>query len=178
MTLHYAYLCLENEEVGEICSSVEGDMRAYLDENYPEHYQTFFGSQMKDPTIPDLEENIESSPQTLKNKDLKKLYRKIATKTHPDKSSNKTSSQLFAQAAKAYSKNDMGKLLEIAGNINIEMPALSSETISLLKENIKTLCDKIERKKQTSAWLWHTAKTNEEKRDIIRYILNTKGVSL
>ena len=84
---------------------------------------------------------------------------------------------MFAKAAKAYSKNDMGKLLEIAGNINLEVPNLSSETIFLLEENIDNLEKDINNKKQTSAWLWSQAKLDSEKDEIIKYIINNKGVS-
>ena len=159
LTLKYAYLSLEKEEIEEICSSVEGEMRSYLDEHYPEHYQAYFGSQTKNQIEDDL--------------DLKTIYRKIASKIHPDK--DKGDGDLFSKAAKAYSESDIGKLLEIAGTIGVEIQELSQETIILLDKNIDDLEKEIKSKKQTSAWMWAQAKSNSEKDEIIQYILNNKG---
>ena len=42
LTLQYAYLKLEKEETDEICSSVEPEIRSYMEEHYPEHYKDFY----------------------------------------------------------------------------------------------------------------------------------------
>mgnify|MGYP003124487611 CR=1 FL=1 len=172
LTLKYAYLSLEKEEIEEICSSVEGEMRSYLDEHYPEHYQAYFGSQTKNQIEDDLHKESSPAPK-IKNKDLKTIYRKIASKIHPDK--DKGDGDLFSKAAKAYSESDIGKLLEIAGTIGVEIQELSQETIILLDKNIDDLEKEIKSKKQTSAWMWAQAKSNSEKDEIIQYILNNKG---
>ena len=90
LTLQYAYLQLEKEEVVEICEKVEPQIKKFLKENYPEHYDAFFGNlepeipnsnkvAEKNPIdeTPDIDEDCEAT-KTPKNNDLKKLYRKCA----------------------------------------------------------------------------------------------------
>ena len=176
LTLQYSYLKMEAEDVKDICASVEEDIRSYMKKNYPQHYKDFFADDSK------VSKKDQTSNETIenkiKNKDLKKLYRKIASKIHPDKTNNKKESDLFAQAAKAYSENDVGKILEIAGLINIEIPELSDDAISLLQNNINEVYKEVETRKKSSAWYWYHSNTEEEKLNIIKHILGSKGISL
>ena len=194
LTLQYAYLQLEKEEVYEICKEVEPKIREYLKNNYPEHYDTFFGkAEVKNPNsnkmtesdliddspdLEDIEQDIENNKEP-KNKDLKKLYRKIVEKTHPDKTGDNSKSDLFSDAVNAYESNDIAKMLDIAGKLNIEIVDLSPESVMLLKENIKTITSEIVSKKQTTGWAWYNAKENEEeKKRLIEFILKQKGIKL
>ncbi len=129
LTLQYAYLQLEAEEVRDICTSVEPEIREYIKQHYPEHYDAFFKSlpnktgsnkvtendQIEEeiPYLEDVEHEIKKKEP--KNKDIKKLYRKIAEKTHPDKIGDNSLSESFSDAVKAYKENDIAKMLEIAG---------------------------------------------------------------
>ena len=182
LTLQYAYLKLEKEETDEICSSVEPGIRRYMEEHYPEHYNNFFSpskkTQAEEPVDEIPEKNIDNEKQSTKNKDVKKLYRKIAEKTHPDKTGSNHYSDLFSEAAEAYNENNIATLLEIAGRLNIELSDLSSESVLLLENNIKLLAYKIHQKKQTAAWSWHQAKNDEEREKIILLILQNKGVAV
>ena len=186
LTLRYAYLKLEKEEVDEICLGVEGEMRTYLEKHYPEHYRSFFmtspeteeETQKEHPLpLPEVEEKKEEAIPP-KNKDLKRLYRKIAEKTHPDKVGTNQYAELFSEAAAAYASNDIAKMLDIAGTANIELVELSPESISLLKNNIKNLSEDIDMKKTTTAWAWSMAGSEEEKENIIKFILKHRGVEL
>ena len=204
LTLQYAYLQLEKEEVDEICLLMEKEMRIYLEKHHPEQYKAFYGPSPNapepspEPDNPQNEEEVtkgkeedeekeppqeeteeeEYRPSPPKNKDLKKLYRKIAEKTHPDKVGNNQYAQLFSEAASAYEKNDIATLLNIAGSLNIELAELSPESLALLKNNIETLHKEIYMKKQTTGWAWHNTKSDEEKEMIIKTILKRQGVEL
>jgi hypothetical protein len=207
LTLQYAYLQVALEELKEICVNVEKEMREYLEKHYPQHYEAFFGpptpytpeappevtpdedkkdkkdeeekpeekDEEEEPGEKDDEESIPSPP---KNKDLRKLYRKIAEKTHPDKAGSNKHAQLFSEAAAAYKENDIATLLNLAGILNIELLELSPESLILLENNIKTLAMKIHNKKQTTAWAWHQSKTEKKKESIIKQILGLKGIEL
>jgi len=180
LTLQYAYLKIENEEIDEVCKDVEKDIRTYLQEHYPDHYNSFFDPPEKpeEPTKEveqDTKPEPEEKPAAPKNKDLKKLYRKIAENTHPDKTGNNQYADLFSEAARAYDQNDIGKLLEIAGNLNIELLELSPDSILLLENNIKTLSLEIHNKKNTVAWSWSKSSTDEEKDKLIAMVLKNKG---
>ena len=184
LTLQYAYLKLEKEETDEICSSAEPEIRSYIQEHYPEHYKDFYSppktetpkESIEPPEEPEAPAEEKRIPP--KNKDLKKLYRKIAEKTHPDKVGSNQHSKLFSKAAEAYAKNDIASLLEIAGSLNIELSILSPESIALLESNIKTLAYMIHQQKQTAAWSWHQAKNEDEKKNIILHILRHNGVQI
>jgi hypothetical protein len=193
LTLQYAYLQLEAEEVNDICTNVEAEIREYIKQHYPEHYDGFFKSLPDNPgsnkvtendqieeEIPDLEDiEHEIKKKESKNKDLKKLYRKIAEKTHPDKIGDNSLSQIFSDAARAYTDNDIAKMLEIAGQLNIEITGLGAESIALLNQNIHTLASEIHSKRNTAAWSWHSAGQNmEEKKRIIEFILKNRGIKL
>jgi hypothetical protein len=183
LTLQYSYLLLEKEEVDEICSEVEPQLREYMEKHYPEHYDTFY-SISKEVGTPDdtnneeIDEEVEEEERIPKNGDIKKLYRKIANKIHPDKSSNEEDAVLFAKAAKAYKEDDIATILDIAGSLNMEIVELSPESIFLLSENVKTLSEGIDSKKKTASWAWHHSENEEEKLAIIKMILLGKGIQV
>jgi hypothetical protein len=85
---------------------------------------------------------------------------------------------MFSEAALAYKTDDIGKLLEIAGNLNIELVELSPESLALLENNIKTLSIEIHKKKNTVAWSWSQVNSDNERMDLIRMILKNKGIEI
>ena len=188
LTLHYAYLNLERDDVVKICEDIEPEIRKYMKNNYPEHYNSFYGiSEENRPnhTLEDTENTSDGSDIELevvrknKNADVKKLYRKIAEKTHPDKIGNNSQAHVFSEAVDAYNSDNIAKILEIAGTLNIEVTNLSEESLSLLKNNIDTLNNEIQEKKQTTAWAWYNAGNDEEKKKtIIQFILKFKGIEI
>ena len=196
LNLQYEYLLLEKEEVFEVCRSSEPEIREFLKEHYPDHYETFYGAassseeskkeeslnisapeeieEVKNTKDITEMEDIESS--TPKNPDLKKLFRKIVEKTHPDKAGDHRYADLFSDAVKAYDSDDIGRLLGIAGEINIELTNLSVESLLLLNSNIQKLFKEIQTKKNTIAWAWSNTVSEEDKKKIIENILLYKGV--
>ena len=93
---------------------------------------------------PEQEVIEENNKTSTKNKDMKKLYRKIAEKTHPDKIDDKEMLEVFRTAASAYNNGDIATILEIAGNLNIELLELSKESIELLENNVKNITKEID----------------------------------
>jgi len=64
--------------------------------------------------------------------------------------------------------------LEIAGSLNVEVSQLSPEAVALLKININSMTKEINTLKQSAAWAWASAKTEEEKKAIINFIINSR----
>ena len=145
LSFQYFYLCLDLEETTELCNQANENMRKFLKEIYPDYYEEFYNPKPKvvdnqskedgeisnteseqDPEIEEVSENdpvekeeeIRSIP---KNGDLKKLYRKIAERTHPDKVGTDEYSAIFSAAATAYAENNLAEILKICGNMNIEI---------------------------------------------------------
>lgn len=184
LTLQYSYLLLEKDELSIMCEKVEKEIRSYMKEKYPEEYDIMQNTPaqiFKESAIDeskDSDEVEEAEIPKSKNKDLKKLYRKIIEKTHPDKTGNDKYASEFSRAAKAYSDGNLAEMLELSGHLNLDMIDLSENSIKLLKENVETLVDDIDIIKKTWAWKWDNAKSEDVKLNIIESILNQKGIKL
>ena len=171
---------MEKEEVDEICLNTEKEIREYIQSNYPEDYDEFFTSKNQnyspsEQTQPEDSEELSEEHEIKtkkKNNDAKKLYRKIAEKTHPDKVGGDNYAELFSKASLAYKEQDIAQLLDIAGTLNIELLELSPETIQLLENNVVSLSDQISNSKMTTAWAFHLAKSEEEKKAVAQSIIN------
>ncbi len=170
LLLHYSYLSLELEEVLEVCLSVEKEIRDCMEKKYPDYYKSKLNNK-KTNNKKDKEEI--KSINKIKNKDMKIIYRKIARKVHPDKESG--NHDLFSKAAKAYSEQDIGKLLEVAAEVNIKISSLSDESVTILKENISYLDKQIKSKKNSTAWHWYHSDSEDKKEQILKHIFNHKG---
>ena len=183
LSFQYSYLKLEKDEVFEACASVEKEIRTYLKKISPDSDETEPKQNPPQPVeseIPEIEEDDEEEKPSAppKNKDVKKLYRKIAEKTHPDKVGNNDLAEIFSKAAKAYSENDIATLLDLAGGLNIELSDLSTESILLLKNNIESIFNEIDIKKKTVAWAWYNSASEEEKVSLAKTILVSQGVNI
>ena len=147
-----------------------------IEQRYPEEYKKIFENKITKPN-PDVQNKEEISEEVeitknKKNNDVKKLYRKIAEKTHPDKIGDDSGADIFSKSSLAYQENDLGTLLELAGTLNIELMDLSPESIQILENNVISLSKKIHTQKSTAAWSFHVAKTEEEKDAVLKTIIN------
>jgi hypothetical protein len=95
---------------------------------------------------------------------LKKLYRLLSLKTHPDKNNgSKESKEIFATINKAYKDKDIIQLLKFALKFHIEVTSsIINKCMCLFEKSIDEMKGKIEHIKTTVAWNWGTA-TEEEK---------------
>ena len=179
LCLQYSYLKMEEEETQNICASMDKDMQSHIEENYPDHYKTIYHFMPNGQPVVLIseEEPQENKEEANKNKDLKNLYREIAKKTHPDKKNS--NSELFKESACAYADNDMGKMIQIATEANVNVSDdVSSETTDLLEENIATIHERIKSYKETASWAWHNTKNERDKEVIIINILHHLGAIL
>ena len=171
-TLQYSFLILDKKDTEDICDNGAKE----LEKAYRDKYGEYKVEPSKPQPLADIEEeNLEDVIETHKNKDLRKLYRKIASATHPDKTGDEDLSKVFDQAARAYEKDDLAALLDIAGNLNIEIIELSPESLVLLKNNIDLLSKEINTLKENTAWYWANAKDEEEKNKILEFVYNFRN---
>lgn len=105
------------------------------------------------------------------NDDVKKLYRSIATKTHPDKVSNKYLNDLYLKSQVAYNKNDFFTLYLICNDLDIDYEIIP-ERIVEFKGIVKALHAKNFRIEQTYLWAWIHEENEEIKSNILKHFIS------
>ena len=105
------------------------------------------------------------------NDDVKKLYRSIATKTHPDKVSNKYLNDLYLTSQVAYNKNDFFTLYLICNDLDIEYDIIP-ERITEFKGIIKALHAKNFHIEQTYLWAWIHEENEDIKSNILKHFIS------
>ena len=186
IALQYSYLILEKEEVQETGEKVENEITSYMKDNYPERFKklqehkTRNTDGVKNPNHnpEEIEEETDSENEEpkIENKELKKIYRKIATKTHPDKTDDEEYCKIFSQAAEAYADEDMAQMIHLSGLCGIELTSLSDDAFILVEKNIKSLTIEILKMKDTIGWKWSQCRTNEEKDELIKSVFESRGI--
>ena len=103
---------------------------------------------------------------------FKKVYRKVAGKTHPDKGGD---TDKFKKANEANRNKDFGALLEMADEVGVEVE-INNEIREQIHKHIKAVSNTITNLKTTMAWTW--VHVNEDNRDTLKqYILQQLQVS-
>ena len=195
--LQYSYLSLEKEEVTNICTRTELEIRKYMEANFKEEYQKIYGpppikstknnpsnetqkdiDDSNDEDIEEINEDEEKSkpedlipPSKKNNPDVRSLYKKIVDVTHPDKVGSDIYAGIFSAANSAYKKNNILELVKIAASLDIPPEDFSNESVSLMEKNVNSLEKEILIKKSTVAWAWSQAKTDEKKNELAKMIL-------
>jgi hypothetical protein len=114
-----------------------------------------------------LQEEIDTEiqePEEPEDLQLKKLYRLLSLKTHPDKNNgSQESKENFTEINKAYKEKNILKLFKFALKYKIEInPVIIQICSSLFENNITEMKAKIEHIKKTVAWNWGIS-SDEEK---------------
>jgi len=112
-----------------------------------------------------------------KEKLVKKVYRKIVTKTHPDKLEKLPNSKLkdklvkqFKEAVEHYNNNDVVGLFDAADELEIDLPEIDESHINIMETNINALKEKVQRLQESNAWKWHHS---NDKETIMNLIINS-----
>ena len=113
-------------------------------------------------------------------KDLKKIYRKITSRTHPDKLIKMKDElkkfkylEMYKQAVTAKIENDKGTMLDLALQLNIDLPDTCYEHLSDVRQSIEHLKFNIQNMENTYPWLWHVAPDEAKKTEIIEKYVNS-----
>ena len=103
---------------------------------------------------------------------LKNIYRRVASKTHPDKKNGNAKD--FRRANEANKNKDFGQLLEMADEYGIDVP-MDDRMMNEVSLQIKAVVDTITNMKSTWAWTWvHIDESN--KNMFKKYILQQLNV--
>ena len=174
--LHYSYLKLEKKDLKEMSLKVEKEIREYIGRNYPTQYKAVYSSMKNSNNEHEAIEEISIPTKTAHNKEMKKIYRLIAEKTHPDKTGNNNQSDFFSAATEAYNSDDIGALLEILVQLNIDPPELSDQLVDILQKNIDSFNQEIIKTKDSVAWAWFHASSDQERENLLDHIFLANGV--
>ena len=168
------YLNLEKNETEEIFKKCINEFeRAFREEVGPE---------FKDPHKNKSGINTKVKHKEIKNEntksEVKKVYRRIVTRTHPDKleklPNNTIKKKLIKQykeAVNKYRDNDMVGLFDIADELDIKLPEIDESYIIRMEEEIMSLKDKIQIYQKSNAWIWYHS-TGENAEEILKQIIS------
>ena len=102
---------------------------------------------------------------------IKKIYRNIVKKTHPDKVNSEELNELYIKATECYIKYDIFELYFISKTLNIKIKLSLDETNTLnqLIELKKTELKSIE---SSLIWLWLNSQNDDEKNKLVDNFIN------
>lgn len=105
---------------------------------------------------------------------VKKLYREIVKKTHPDKTNSEDLINLYMKATIASDDYNLFELFIICIelNIDIDIDINDKDTLTVLIEMKKNELKSIE---SSFIWLYHTSKTEEEKNKLVELFVKKHG---
>ena len=111
---------------------------------------------------------------------VNKVFKKIATKTHPDKLLDESDDsdrlvELYKEAQQSVEKKDWSKVSKIAEQLDIDITDVEEDDSVFLEQTIQTIEKKVEEIRQTFAWLWRHSK-EKDKPHLKKHILNVMGV--
>ena len=121
----------------------------------------------EEPEPESLEEEEDILEQDSKSSDtpdeLKKLYRTIAQKTHPDKTNDERLNEIFKLSAEAMKEENWMALVEFAGELSLDIEFLSDETCETVEQSIEENQKKISGIKSTFSYIWSRQKDDNDR---------------
>ena len=97
---------------------------------------------------------------------IKKIYRNIVKKTHPDKAESEELKELYILATEAYEAYDIFELCIISKKLNIKVK-LSLEETKTLNELIDSKKNDIKKIEDSFIWLWIMAGDETEQNNLV-----------
>ena len=143
----------------------------YIYELALEKFYNDFTEPLSDEKVQKVKTDQKAQQQQAKEKEILKLYHRIAAKTHPDKLLHKDITEdkkeelesMYKIATEASVKNNYDDLVAIAVRLGFEDVYESED---YLNKSIDKINDKIKKLKTTYAWVWYHA--DDDKKELIR----------
>jgi len=169
------YLVLEKEE----CVMLLEDYSETFHADFKDELEFIQIRQNSEPVVDQLktgdDDRVESSKNSISNKTLNALYKKIAIKVHPDVSKLDNAEELFMKAKEAQCNEDWVTLITLAKELNVEIPEFTEEEIEQINEYMVKVELEIAMTKNNNVWFWATA-SDEQKEDFRKLFLMTQGI--
>ena len=162
---------LESEFLKKLSSvidgSIEEDLQTEVDSNQISATVEF--DEPSQTELPTAKEQIDELPE-----DIKKIWKSIASMTHPDKTKNdERKTALYLAASEAMKTCAIDEIIRIATILDIEIPAVSMAAVAKLESLAVELHKKILQKESSILWQWGIA-SSEVKLKIMDIYISTK----
>jgi hypothetical protein len=117
------------------------------------------------------------TPDDDKSSVIKKLYRKIASETHPDKlvasgfsqREVERKEQIFMKAKEAYERENWYMIYSIAIDLGISPGDIDEKHIDWIEEDVKLTMGRISRIGQLFVWVWYTSPDEQKEKVMDQY---------
>lgn len=174
LTHKYEYLKLELEELEEQSEEYTSEWsklfgRYFIDRSKEMWLNEETGELRKDPPTGEEEETKKDE----KPEKIKKLYRKLSTKLHPDKGG---SAEVFSDLKQFYESKNLIELLKLASDYNIDYE-LDEEDELLIQNSCYSISQKIQGVQSTLSWLYFTG-DKKKKLQVIQMVENELGIKI
>jgi len=165
----YDYLNIDGEIKQEIIDKYKPvfmeDLKEYDDPNKEKTVEENVGEPMNtEKVVEKLIKDEDLSDHTKKR--MKKMFRDVMKKTHPDKVKSEELVEIYIKSKEAYELNDLLSLSHYANKLNIEV-RLNVVEIKILKGLLLKKKESLEVIESSWLWLWYNSKTKEEKKKVV-----------
>ena len=151
-----------------IDGSIEEDLQTEVDSNQISATVEF--DEPSQTELPTAKEQIDELPE-----DIKKIWKSIASMTHPDKTKNdERKTALYLAASEAMKTGAIDEIIRIATILDIEIPAVSMAAVAKLESLAVELHKKILQKESSILWQWGIASTEVKLKIMVIYISTKK----
>lgn len=157
-----------NKPEESINYSSSSEISTFVEEEEEETYQE------QNYQLPPQQEIVEEEPEE-KDEDLNKLYKKIASITHPDVIPAGEKQELkekrieqFIQAQAAHKEKNWYKLCQIAIALGLETPEPKKQHLKWMDKEAVRIRERIEHIKTTFAWVWYNEENDGRKDSIMK----------
>lgn len=173
LTHKYEYLKLELEELEEQSEEYTSEWsklfgRYFIDRGKEMWLNEETGELRKEPPSDEEETKKDVKPEK-----VKKLYRKLSTKLHPDKGG---SAEVFSYLKQYYESKNLIELLKLASDYNIDYE-LDEEDELLIQNSCYSISQKIEGVQSTLSWTYFTG-DKKKKLYVIKMVEAELGIKI
>ena len=153
----YEYLKLELEETQEEFDKYDIDWNKRFGKYFNKIQEEFWVNETTGEIRKDKPDNSDKKEKTPEK--VKKLYRKLSTKVHPDKGGDVNE---FNEVREFYQEKDLLGLLNYASKYNLDVD-IDENDYKLLEKNCAKLNNKIKFLRSSVIWNFYTGKDNMKK---------------
>jgi hypothetical protein len=164
----YDYLNIDGEIKQEIIDKYKPvfmeDLSKYVDSDDKKEEEPITEKQHDEKVLKKLIRDEDLSEDTKKK--MKKMFREIMKKTHPDKVKSEDLVDIYIKSKESYKTNDLLGLSHNANKLNIEIN-LDIVEIKILKDLMLQKKEKLETIEKSWLWLWYNSDTEKQKAKVI-----------